>query len=343
MTERSPLSALSTVDEWLSDPHGREVIVRRLAEAGASPDAFDGARSMTLAQLVPLSGGLFTTELLTEIIREVGGDESSIDVAPAAPAPTSAAWEETITPSRFAGKTVIVTGAGSGIGRATALRVAREGGRVVAADISAERLDGVRAEAAGLDIISVAGDISDDEDVATIVAAAQGRIDGLANVAGIMDNMTPLHEVSDAVWERVFRVNVTGLFKLSRAVIPVMLEAASGAIVNVSSESALRGSSSGLAYTASKHAVVGITKSAAFMYGPSGLRINSVAPGSTLTNIQASFDSELGRERILPVLALVPPPVEASRIAASITFLLSDDGINLNGVVLPSDGGQSVI
>jgi len=343
MTQKSTLSARSTVGEWLADPAGRAALERLLSGTGAGPNAFDGAHELTLEQLVPLSGGTFDVHAIQQLVAEVGGEAITLDAAPIPAGPVPAVWVEKTTTGRFDGKTVIVTGAGSGIGRATALRIAKEGGRVVAADISSERLDALVAAFPDLDIVPAAGDIAADDDIARIVELAGPRIDGLANVAGVMDNMTPLHEVTDAVWERVFRVNVTAMFKLTRAVIPVMLAAGSGSIVNVASESGLRGSSAGLAYTASKHAVIGMTRSSAFMYGPSGLRVNCVAPGSTITNIEASFDSALGRDRILPVLAIVPAPVEAVRLAASITFVLSDDGVNLNGVILPSDNGQSVI
>lgn len=137
-------------------------------------------------------------------------------------------WVERISDGRFTGKTVIVTGAGSGIGRATASRVAREGGRVIAVDISRERLDDFVAEFPSADIVPVAADISDDAAIAAIVAAAGEQIDALANVAGIMDDMTPVHEVSDAVWKRVFAINVEGTMKLMRAVVPSMLPANPG-------------------------------------------------------------------------------------------------------------------
>lgn len=177
---------------------------------------------------------------------------------------------------------------------------AREGGRVIAVDSSRERLDEFVAELPEADVVPVAGDITDDSTVASIVSAAGARIDALANVAGIMDDMTPVGEVSDTVWRRVFSVNVDGTMKLMRAVIPAMLSRGTGAIVNIASEAALRGSAAGVAYTASKHAVVGLTKSSAFMYVPSGLRINAVAPGPTITNIESSFGSPIGEQRYVP-------------------------------------------
>jgi NAD(P)-dependent dehydrogenase (short-subunit alcohol dehydrogenase family) len=255
-----------------------------------------------------------------------------------------ATWQETITSGRFAGKTVIVTGAGSGIGQATALRIAKEGGRVIAADISKDRLDALVAENAGLDLVPVAGDISTEETIAAVVAASGGRVDALANVAGIMDNFTPVHEVDDDLWDRVFRINVTALMRLTRAVVPLMLDAGTGSVVNIASEAGLRGSAAGAAYTASKHAVIGLTKNSAVIYGPKGLRFNAVAPGPTITGIEANFGSQLAAERLGPLMqANIPTPATAAQLAASITFLLSDDGTNLNGATLTSDGGWSAI
>lgn len=263
------------------------------------------------------------------------------DNTPHVSAPT---WEENVTPGRFDGQTVIVTGAGSGIGRATALRIAREGGRVIASDISGPRLDELVAANSEVDIVPVTGDVSREDDVAAIVAAAGTNIDGLANVAGIMDDFTPVHEVTDAVWERVFRINVEGTMRLTRAVIPAMLAAGSGSVVNITSEAGLRGSAAGVAYTASKHAVVGITRSCAVLYGQQGIRVNAVAPGATITNIEANFASQMSAGRLGPLMqAVIPAPAHSDQVAASITFLLSRDGTNLNGVILPSDGGWSAI
>lgn len=351
MTQNSaPLSAESTIAEWLAHPAGGPVLRAVLAESGQSSDALRPVNNMPLERLVELSKGAFPAELITELVRRVDAGEIPDETAapasdtepavdqPATPLPR---WTEKITPNRFAGKTIIVTGAGSGIGRATASRIAREGGRVIAVDIAADRLDGLVADIPDAEIVAVGADIADDDGVARIIDAAGDTIDGLANIAGIMDDMTPIGEVTDAVWQRVFRVNVDGTMKLMRAVVPHMLPRAAGSIVNIASEAGLRGSAAGAAYTASKHAVIGLTKSSAYMYGPLGLRINAVAPGGVITNIEARFASPLGEARMRRGMAIMTDAVEAHALAASITFLLSDDGVNLNGVVLPSDGGWS--
>jgi NAD(P)-dependent dehydrogenase (short-subunit alcohol dehydrogenase family) len=248
------------------------------------------------------------------------------------------------TPGRFVGKTAVVTGAGSGIGRATAVRLAREGARVVATDISAERLQKLKSDCADLDVQTVVGDVSAQTTVDAVFAAANGRVDALANVAGIMDGFLPPAEMDDAVWARVMDVNVTAIMRMTRAVLPSMMTAGHGSIVNVSSEAGLRGSAAGAAYTTSKHALIGFTKSTAFFYTPSGIRCNAVAPGGVATNIEAPFNSEFAGTRLAPFMQVnVPPIATAEELAAAICWLLSDDSSNVSGAVLASDGGWSAI
>lgn len=248
------------------------------------------------------------------------------------------------TPDRFSGATVVVTGAGSGIGRATATRLLAEGARVVASDLDADRLAALVAEVGEAPVTTVVGDVSDDAVIARIVEAGEGRITGLVNNAGIMDAFVPTAEIDDALWERVMRVNVTAPMKLMRAVLPAMVEAGHGRIVNVASEASIRAGASGTPYTTSKHALVGLTKSTALFYGPAGVRVNAVAPGAVATNIEAPFRSELAAMRLGPIMqATIPPTATADQLAASITWLLSDDSANVNGAVLMSDGGWSTV
>jgi NAD(P)-dependent dehydrogenase (short-subunit alcohol dehydrogenase family) len=242
----------------------------------------------------------------------------------------------------FTSKTVIVTGAGSGIGRATAVRIAHEGGRVIATDVDNHRLDSLAGDLPEFDVHTVAGDIADPATIGAILTATGDKVDGLANVAGIMDGFLPPAEMDDATWDRVLGVNLTGPMRLTRAVLPIMIAGGGGAIVNVASEAALRASASGAAYTASKHALVGYTKSVAFFYGPQGIRANVVAPGAVQTNIEASVKSDFAIGRVMPIIQAVQPVrAQPEHLAAAITWLLGDDSPNINGAVLPSDGGWS--
>jgi len=144
--------------------------------------------------------------------------------------------------ARHAGKVAIVTGAGSGIGRATALRLSHEGAHVIGCDVAEAGLAETQSaiEKAGFKASFVTADVTRQQDVEKIAAAAGPRIDILANVAGIMDHFLPLGEVDDATWDRVLAVNLTGVMRLSRAVLPVMLSAGKGSIVTVASEASGR-------------------------------------------------------------------------------------------------------
>lgn len=328
------LTAHSTIGEWMNDPTGGPLIRGLFEKTGADPELLTPVLGLPLQQLVAMSQGTLPQSVVDDLVRAANGGEVPEDTAPTG-------WVENITPGRFTGKTVIVTGAASGIGRATASRIAREGGRVIAADISADKLDALKDELPG--IVTVAGDLTQQDAIDAVIAAAGDQIDGLANVAGINDDFSPAGETTDAVWDRVIAINLTAPFKLMRAVIPVMEAAGRGAILNVSSEAGLRGNASGNAYTASKHGIIGVTRSAAVMYGPKGIRVNSVAPGGVATGIpMPPHMSEYGSARLAPFQQAIPSVATAEHLAASITFLLSDDAVNINGAVLASDGGWSV-
>ncbi|MER6958799.1 glucose 1-dehydrogenase [Streptomyces sp. NPDC000618] len=247
------------------------------------------------------------------------------------------------------GRSVVVTGAGSGIGRATALAFAAEGARVLVADLNAESAQAVvkEIEEAGGTAVAVTGDLSEQSVVDEVAATAVerfGGVDVLVNNAGIMDRMSALADVSDAEWERVIRVNLTAPFLLTRAVLPHMLAAGKGAIVNTASEAGLRGSAAGAAYTASKHGVVGLTKSLAVMYRGKGIRANAIAPGGTKTSIVVEAEQGAhGPTALGPHFVNVGRLAEAEEQAAAIVFLASDAASNVNGVILPVDDGWSAV
>jgi NAD(P)-dependent dehydrogenase (short-subunit alcohol dehydrogenase family) len=244
---------------------------------------------------------------------------------------------------RFEERTAIVTGAGSGIGRAVAMRLAAEGASVIVVDLLDDRTATVVDEiaAAGGVATAVAADVADQVGVDRVVANAGGRIDVLANVAGIMDGFLPPAEVDDDTWDRVLAVNLTGPMRLTRAVLPSMIAAGHGAIVNVASEAALRASASGVAYTTSKHGLIGLTRSTAVFYAAAGIRCNAVCPGGVMTNLEAAPRSETAMATLSKHLQAIPPPASPEQLAAAICWLASDDSLNVNGAVLASDGGWS--
>lgn len=245
------------------------------------------------------------------------------------------------------GKVAIVTGGGSGIGKATSELFASLGATVVVCDIAETANETVASiEAAGGTASAVIGDIGDVAVADSIVAAAverHGKLDVLINNAGIMDRFAGAANTEDDVWRRIMRVNLDGPFFLTRAALRVMLPAGGGSIVNVASAAGIRGAAAGAAYTASKHAVVGLTRNTAYTYGKQGIRANAVAPGGVETNvmtadIQQNMDME-GLGAITPVhqsALRTAQPIEQANLLA---FLASDAASNVNGAIIPNDGG----
>lgn len=264
--------------------------------------------------------------------------------------PRSAGWDMAMSISNGLDKaSVIVTGGGSGIGRAAALQFAALGAKVLVADLNADTANAVVEEikASGGEAVAVAGDLRRQETVDRVVSTAvdvHGGIDVLINNAGIMDAMTGPDEVTDAEWERVLGVNLTGPFMLTRAVVPHMLAKGKGAIVNTCSEAGLRGSAAGTAYTVSKHGIVGLTKSSAIMYRNRGIRVNAVAPGGTATSIVVpSVEGSVGPAALGPYFVGVGRIAEPDEVAAAIVFLASDAASNISGAILPTDSGWSAV
>ncbi|MGV9914689.1 SDR family NAD(P)-dependent oxidoreductase [Streptomyces tendae] len=244
---------------------------------------------------------------------------------------------------RHAGSVMLVTGAASGIGRATANRLAAEGATVVACDIAQDALRAFERETAyPMDFqvvdITVASAV---DALAAHVLSTHTRVDAVANVAGVTDGFLSAHEMDDATWSRVMAVNVDGPMRLTRAFLPSMMERGRGAVVNVSSEAGLRGGCAGAAYTASKHALIGLSKSVAWTYARRGVRCNVVCPGSVATGMGAVRNSDWANDRQRPVHLLSDRRADPSEIAATISWLASAEAGNINGAVLPSDGGWS--
>ncbi|MDT0318952.1 SDR family NAD(P)-dependent oxidoreductase [Streptomyces millisiae] len=242
----------------------------------------------------------------------------------------------------------VVTGGGSGIGRATALALAASGARVVVADLEGPAAERVRAaiESAGGTAVTVVGDLGDQAVVDAVIATAVtefGTLDVLVNNAGVMDDLAATADVTDEAWERLLAVNLTAPFRLTRAALPVMLAQGRGAIVNTASEAALRGSAAGTAYTVSKWGLAGLTLSTAVMYRGTGIRVNAVAPGGTRTNISVTPGPGRGPEVFAAHAAAVGRVAEPEELAAAIVFLASDAASNINGVVLPVDNGWSAV
>jgi NAD(P)-dependent dehydrogenase (short-subunit alcohol dehydrogenase family) len=246
--------------------------------------------------------------------------------------------------SRFDGRVAIVTGAASGIGRAVALRLAAEDAVVIGADVNAARLEELRSETVAGQIVRVAGDLTTEEGLSAVVTAAanHGGADVLVNNAGIMDWFLPAGDVDDETWAHVFAVNVTAPMRLMRAVLPGMVEQGRGAIVNVASVAGVSGGAAGIAYTASKHALVGMTRNTAFFYGPQGVRTNAVCPGGVETNIAeggAVPRAPWSWERLQTNFGRAQRTAQADEIASLVLFLAGDEAVNVNGAVIASDGG----
>lgn len=243
---------------------------------------------------------------------------------------------------RYEGRVVVVTGGGSGIGRATVHRLVDEGATVLATDISADGLAGTVAAASRPEAVTVlAGDVSDPSHAPAAIAAAldlrSGRLDTLVNAAGIL-RFEHSHEADMDEWERILAVNLTGCFRFCRAAIPALLEGG-GAIVNVASTSSTFGHPWAAAYASSKGGVLALTKTLAVEYAKRGLRANAVCPGSIETPITGAFHLPEGGDakllhRIMALTGMAGPEV----VAAAIAYLGSDDATHVNGADLRVDG-----
>lgn len=246
---------------------------------------------------------------------------------------------------RLEGKNAIVTGAGSGMGKAIAERFAREGAKVICADISGHQ-DAVAA-AIGPAAIAVTADVADEAQVQHMIDTARdrfGRLDILINNAGYSGPLLPLHEQSAQAWRTVQEINLQGVFFGMKYGVCAMLETGGGAIVNIASASAVVGWKHHSIYGAAKAGVVQLTKAAALDYATHNIRVNAILPGTTWTGqVAASKTSAEPPEGGARVAGI---PMDrwglASEIANGTLFLASDEASYVTGALLPVDGGYSI-
>jgi NAD(P)-dependent dehydrogenase (short-subunit alcohol dehydrogenase family) len=246
---------------------------------------------------------------------------------------------------RLEQKVAVITGAGSGVGRATAKLFAAEGAKVVCADISGDQ-DSVAAEI-GETAIGVRSDVAKEDDVRTMIATAEerfGRLDILVNNAGFGGGLAPLHEQTAEHWDRVHAVNIRAVFLGMRYGIISMLRSGGGAIVNVSSSSGMVGRKHHSVYGAAKAGVNQLTKAAALDYARANIRVNAVLPGSVWTGLVPA-----SKEHSEPPPGVARPagiPMDRwglpRELAAAVLFLASDEASFITGALLPVDGGYCI-
>src|SRR5699024_3719185 len=245
---------------------------------------------------------------------------------------------------KLEGKVAVITGAASGIGKEIAKLYAKEGASVVISDLNVkgalevvEKIENENGKA-----IAVAANVTKQADVdymIDLVVNTYGKLDMLVNNAGIMDELKHAAVINKELWDNIFAINTTSMMRSTRKALSDFLEAESGVIINMASAAALHGSRAGVAYTAAKHAVVGLTKNVGFQYATKGIRCNAIAPGGVNTEIAGGESNEFGMDRVMSGATNNPRSGEPIEVAKVALFLASDDSSFVNGEVIKADAG----
>lgn len=248
---------------------------------------------------------------------------------------------------RLREKVIVVVGASVGIGRAACIRFAAEGAIVVAAsrDLAACEETIGRLIEGGAEGAAIAVDVSDSASVRDLfeqVDSRFGRLDGAFNNAGTQTEPRPLSEHSEESWDRLFDVNLRGMWLAMREELPRLDRGGGGAVVNTSSVGGLVGAKGIGPYVASKHGIVGLTKAAALDYAAAGVRVNTIAPGATRTAMFTEWLPTEEQQQEVAGAAPIARVAEPEEIVGAAAWLLSDDASFVTGIVLPVDGGYSV-
>ena len=246
---------------------------------------------------------------------------------------------------KYDGQVVVITGAGSGMGRAMVAEFVAQGARVAALGRTLGKVtDTVIKSGDSERAIAIRADVAVESDVVAAIDQIMekwGRIDLVVNNAGVLDTYASAHEVSLDDWNQVMAVNVTGPFLMSKYAIPHMLSQGKGGIINIASTSSFSAAGGGAAYTASKHAVLGLTRQLCFEYGAKGIRVNAICPGATATPMAIPENKTATSPDMENAVAAVPAkrwcqPEEIARMTA---FLGSDDADYVHGSAYVIDGG----
>ena len=246
---------------------------------------------------------------------------------------------------RFPGKVVFITGAASGIGRATAIAFAAEGARVAILDRTEDGLSETASavRSAGAEALVIACDVSQPDQIEAAVGRVVetfGRLDIAFNNAGVENKPAPVHEISLSEWDRILDINLRGTFVCMKHELSQMVRQGSGVIINTSSGAGVRGVAGGASYTASKHAIIGLTKAAALDYAKLNIRVNAILPGNIETPMMDRFtNGDIQKAIDLEPVGRLGKPEE---IADAVLWMSADLGAFVTGAAICVDGGWSL-